>query len=157
MALGPCKTLLYRVDLRCWNLHNTLHSNLTYLTIAHTLGGIWKGTTVKLLKTLAAGIIALVAVLNPQDYAAIIDVRTPEEWNSGHLAGAVRMGIADSDFASQLETLDKSADYYIYCRSGNRAGQAIDFMESIGFTGELVNGGSVANASTQLGLEVVTD
>jgi hypothetical protein len=30
-------------------------------------------------------------------------------------------------------------------------------MEGIGFTGELVNGGSVANASTQLGLEVVTD
>ena len=121
----------------------------------------------KLLKTLAAGIIALVAVfgltgcapeeMNPQDYAAIIDVRTPEEWNSGQLSGAVRVGIADSDFAAQLETLDKSADYYIYCRSGNRAGQAIDFMESIGFTGELVNGGSVANASTQLGLEVVTD
>ena len=121
----------------------------------------------KLLKTLAAGILALVAVfglagcapeeMNPQDYAAVIDVRTPEEWASGHLAGAIRMGIADSDFAAQLETLDKSADYYIYCRSGNRAGQAIDFMESIGFTGELINGGSVANASAQLGLEVVTD
>jgi rhodanese-related sulfurtransferase len=121
----------------------------------------------KLLKTIAAGIIALVAVfgmagcapeeMNPQDYAEVIDVRTPEEWSSGHLAGAIRIGIADSDFAAQLETLDKGADYYIYCRSGNRAGQAIDFMESIGFTGELVNGGSVANASTQLGLEVVTD
>ena len=73
------------------------------------------------------------------------------------MAGAIRIGIADSDFASQLETLDKSGDYYIYCRSGNRAGQAIDFMESIGFTGTLINGGSVANASAQLGLEVVTD
>ena len=121
----------------------------------------------KLLKTLAAGIIALVAVfgltgcapeeMNPQDYAAVIDVRTPEEWSSGHLDGAIRIGIADSDFASQLETLDKSGDYYIYCRSGNRAGQAIDFMESLGFTGTLINGGSVANASAQLGLEVVTD
>lgn len=121
----------------------------------------------KLLKTLAVGIVALVAVfgltgcapeeMNPQDYAAVIDVRTPEEWSSGHLAGAIRIGIADSDFASQLETLDKSGDYYIYCRSGNRAGQAIDFMESIGFSGTLVNGGSVANASAQLGLEVVTD
>lgn len=121
----------------------------------------------KLLKTLAAGILALVAVLglagcapeemNPQDYAAVIDVRTPEEWASGHLVGAVRIGIADSDFAGQLESLDKSADYYIYCRSGNRAGQAIDLMESIGFTGQLINGGSVANASSQLGLEVVTD
>jgi rhodanese-related sulfurtransferase len=95
--------------------------------------------------------------MNPQDYAAVIDVRTPEEWVSGHLVGAVRIGIADSDFAEQLESLDKSADYYIYCRSGNRAGQAIDLMESIGFTGQLINGGSVANASSQLGLEVVTD
>lgn len=93
--------------------------------------------------------------VNPQDYAMIIDVRTPEEWNSGHIEGAVRIGIADADFASQLDELDKSADYYIYCRSGNRAGQAIDYMKSVGFTGELVNGGAVANASSALGLPVV--
>ena len=90
-------------------------------------------------------------------YAAIIDVRTEEEWSSGHLKGAIRIGIADSDFRDQLGQLDKNAEYYIYCRSGNRAGQAIDIMREIGFNGELINGGSVANAASELGLEVIVD
>ena len=122
----------------------------------------------KLLKTLAAALIALFAVvgvtgcsssesLDAANYAAVIDVRTPEEWNSGHLEGAVRIGIADADFTAQLAQLNPAADYYIYCRSGNRAGQAIDVMRSAGFTGELVNGGSVSNASKQLGTAIVTD
>lgn len=121
----------------------------------------------KILKFLAAALIALFAIgsltacatqtEDPTAYAAIIDVRTPEEWATGHLEGAVRIGIADADFAQQLEALDKSADYYIYCRSGNRAGQAIDYMQSAGFTGKLVNGGAVANAAGQTGLAVVTD
>lgn len=121
----------------------------------------------KFLKSLASaliGISALIGVtgctaepLNASDYAAVIDVRTPEEWANGHLEGAVRMGIADSDFMEQLATLDPAADYYIYCRSGNRAGQAIDIMRDMGFSGELVNGGAVANASAQLGIPVVTD
>jgi rhodanese-related sulfurtransferase len=54
-----------------------------------------------------------------------------------------------------LSTLDPAADYYIYCRSGNRAGQAIQIMQQAGFTGELVNGGSLANAASQTGLTVV--
>jgi phage shock protein E len=122
---------------------------------------------VKLVKTLAAALIGLSAAMgitgctaeamNPSDYALVIDVRTPEEWNQGRLVGAVRMGIADSDFREQLASLDKSADYYIYCRSGNRAGQAIDIMRDMGFSGQLINGGAVANASSQLGLAVVTD
>ena len=121
----------------------------------------------KILKFLAAALIALFAIgsltacatqtEDPTAYAAIIDVRTPEEWATGHLEGAVRIGIADADFAQQLEALDKSADYYIYCRSGNRAGRAIDYMQSAGFTGKLVNGGAVANAAGQTGLAVVTD
>jgi rhodanese-related sulfurtransferase len=120
----------------------------------------------KILKFLAAALIAIFAIgslsacapqsEDPAAYAAIIDVRTQEEWATGHLEGAVLIGIADADFAQQLDTLDKSADYYIYCRSGNRAGQAIDFMKSAGFSGKLVNGGAVANAATQTGLAVVT-
>lgn len=120
----------------------------------------------KFLKFLVAALVAMFAISSltacaaqtedPAAYAAVIDVRTPEEWAEGHLDGTVRIGIADADFAQQLETLDKSADYYIYCRSGNRAGQAIDYMKSAGFTGKLVNGGSLANAASQTGLAVVT-
>lgn len=120
----------------------------------------------KFLKFLIASIVAVFAVssltacseaepMSANDFAAVIDVRTVEEWNSGHLDGAVLIGIADADFRQQLTALDMGEDYYIYCRSGNRAGQAIDIMRDMGFTGELVNGGAVANASNQLGLTVV--
>jgi phage shock protein E len=122
----------------------------------------------KFLKFVVAALIAVFATtslaacsteptVDVSAYAAVIDVRTPEEWSEGRLEGAVRMGIADADFAAQIATLDPSKDYYIYCRSGNRAGQAIDFMRQNGFTGELVNGGSVANAAGQTGLAIVTD
>ena len=90
-----------------------------------------------------------------EDFAMVIDVRTPAEFDDGHLEGAERIGIADSDFVERIGQLDKSADYYIYCRSGNRAGQAINAMRDMGFTGELVNGGSVGNASAETGLAVV--
>jgi phage shock protein E len=119
----------------------------------------------KFFKAIAAALVALFAVTGlagcstsePVDvgsYAAVIDVRTVEEWNEGHLEGAVRMGIADADFTAQLATLDPAADYFIYCRSGNRAGQAIDIMRGLGFTGDLVNGGSVSNAAGMTGLPV---
>ena len=120
----------------------------------------------KFLKFLIASIVAVFAVssltacteaepMSASDFAAVIDVRTVEEWNSGHLDGAVLIGIADANFRDQLSALDMSEDYYVYCRSGNRAGQAIDIMRDMGFTGELVNGGAVANASSQLGIAVV--
>ena len=88
-------------------------------------------------------------------YAAVIDVRTPEETSLGYLEGAQLFDIQNPTFMDMLSTLDRAADYYIYCRSGNRAGQAIEIMQQSGFTGELVNGGSLENAANQTGLTVV--
>ena len=119
----------------------------------------WKLAIAAIIGIFAVGSLSACApqTVAVDSYAAVIDVRTPEEWAEGHLEGAVRMGIADADFQAQLATLDPSADYYIYCRSGNRAGQAIEIMKSLGFTGELVNGGAVANAAGQTGLAIVVD
>ncbi len=88
-------------------------------------------------------------------FAAVIDVRTPEETSLGYLEGAQLFDIQNPTFMDMLSTLDSAADYYIYCRSGNRAGQAIEIMKQAGFTGELVNGGSLENAANQTGLTVV--
>ena len=88
-------------------------------------------------------------------FAAVIDVRTPEETSLGYLEGAQLFDIQNASFMDSLATLDPAADYYIYCRSGNRAGQAIEIMKQAGFTGELVNGGSLENAANQTGLTVV--
>jgi rhodanese-related sulfurtransferase len=120
----------------------------------------------KVFKLLAASFVAVFAVagltgcttqepLDMSQYAAVIDVRTPEETSMGYLEGAQLFDIQNPTFMDMLSTLDPAADYYIYCRSGNRAGQAIDVMKQAGFTGELVNGGSLENAANQTGLTVV--
>jgi rhodanese-related sulfurtransferase len=120
----------------------------------------------KVFKLLAASFVAVIAVaglsgcttqepLEMSQYAAVIDVRTPEETSAGYLEGAQLFDIQNPTFMDMLSTLDPAADYYIYCRSGNRAGQAIDVMKQAGFTGELVNGGSLENAANQTGLSVV--
>lgn len=120
----------------------------------------------KLFKFLAATFVAAFAVtglagcaaeepIDMSQYAAVIDVRTPEETSQGYLEGSLLYDIQNPTFMDMLATLDPAANYYIYCRSGNRAGQAIEIMKQAGFTGELVNGGSLANAASQTGLTVV--
>ncbi|MBT5576721.1 MAG: rhodanese-like domain-containing protein [Microbacteriaceae bacterium] len=86
----------------------------------------------------------------------IIDVRTPGEFATGHLEGALNIDVQSADFAAQVNQLDPAADYFIYCRSGNRSGQAIAQMSNMGFT-SMVNGRSVQQASDYSGVAVVTD
>lgn len=93
--------------------------------------------------------------LDLSSYAAVIDVRTPEEVAAGYLEGALTLDIQNQNFESELAKLDPAANYIIYCRSGNRAGQAITKMQGLGFTGKLVNAGSVAEAASQTGLPVI--
>ena len=63
----------------------------------------------------------------------LIDVRKPEEFSSGHIENAVNMNFYDSDFESQLKSLDKTKEVYIYCRSGGRSGKTAKMMEEMGF------------------------
>lgn len=68
------------------------------------------------------------------DGAVIIDVRTPQEWDEGIIAGAKKLDIMDTqNFVSELEKMDKNTPYFMYCRSGNRSGQACQLMEQMGF------------------------
>jgi rhodanese-related sulfurtransferase len=64
----------------------------------------------------------------------IIDIRTPQEYASGHIDGSINIDFYATDFAQQLERLDKVAAYSIYCRSGSRSGKALDIMKDLGFT-----------------------
>ncbi len=72
--------------------------------------------------------------------AELIDVRTPEEFDAGHLRGAENIDLSAPDFDQRIGALDKAASYVIYCASGNRAGTAIQVMSDHGF-GDLINGG----------------
>jgi rhodanese-related sulfurtransferase len=119
----------------------------------------------KIFKFLAAAMIAMFAVgsltacstaeaIDMSTVAAVIDVRTPEEVAAGHLHGSLHIDIQGADFASQMNELDKSANYVVYCRSGNRAGAAIDWMTENGFTGTLTNAGSLADAAVVTGMAI---
>mgnify|MGYP005823309189 FL=1 len=72
--------------------------------------------------------------LEKDDNAFILDVRTPEEVEEGYIPGSTNIDIyLGQEFVDELEKLDKSKNYYVYCRSGNRSGQACAIMNSIGF------------------------
>ena len=87
--------------------------------------------------------------------AAVIDVRTPVEFTSGHLEGAVNFDIQGMSFMDELATLDPNATYLVYCRSGSRAAAAVDTMKSMGID-NVANLGSVNDAASATGLAVVT-
>jgi len=85
---------------------------------------------------------------------AVIDVRTAEEFITGHLDGAVNIDWQGATFFDEIAPLDPAGTYIIYCRSGNRAGQAIDAMTDMGFA-NLTNAGGVSDAAAVTGLPVV--
>ena len=63
----------------------------------------------------------------------IVDVRSPEEFNSGHVQGALNIPVESPDFAAQVSALDPAETYAIYCRSGNRSAVATAQMGSMGY------------------------
>lgn len=65
--------------------------------------------------------------------AQIIDVRTPEEFQKGHVEGAMNLNIKGAEFDQQLGTLDKSKPVFVYCLSGVRSGAAVERMLAEGF------------------------
>lgn len=69
-----------------------------------------------------------------QPSITVVDVRTPAEYSSGHLADAVNIDIEGSTFEEQITSLPREDTYFVYCRSGNRSGVATDKMADLGFT-----------------------
>lgn len=63
----------------------------------------------------------------------LLDIRTPEEYGSGKLEGAINIDFYDADFRQQLDALDKDTHYVVYCNSGNRSGQSLPIFEDLGF------------------------
>jgi len=74
-----------------------------------------------------------------------LDVRTPGEFNAGHLEAAIN--VPHGEVVDQISSLveDKNAEIYLYCRSGNRAGIAKRALESEGYT-NVTNVGGLSDA-----------
>lgn len=79
----------------------------------------------------------------------IIDVRTQSEYDEGHLTETDHQyDFTNGEFQSQLQNFDKEETYYLYCRTGNRSGQAARIMRNAGFENVYNVGGfeDLANA-----------
>jgi rhodanese-related sulfurtransferase len=74
-----------------------------------------------------------VAQLEKDENSFILDVRTEDEVAEGRIPNSSNIDIyLGQGFLEELEKLDKSKNYYVYCRSGNRSGQACAIMNSVG-------------------------
>ena len=65
--------------------------------------------------------------------ATFIDVRSPEEFKSGHFAKAINLDVEEI-YAGKLPEKPKDSKIYLYCRSGNRSAQATTLLKEAGFT-----------------------
>lgn len=67
--------------------------------------------------------------------AIILDVRTPQEWEDGIIPSAVMLDIYNpSEFMNGIAEMDKTKEYFVYCRAGARSAQACAILESQGFS-----------------------
>ncbi len=64
----------------------------------------------------------------------LIDVRTQDEFQDGHIEGAKNIDFRNPSFETEIAKLDKNTPYAIYCRSGNRSGQALNVLKELGFS-----------------------
>ncbi len=63
----------------------------------------------------------------------ILDIRTPEEFASGHIEGAVNINFRSDNFSEEINKLDKNKTYFVYCRTGNRSYEAVKIMAGLNF------------------------
>ncbi len=71
--------------------------------------------------------------LNKSKNAVILDVRTPGEFSSGHLANALNIDWNNKSSEAELKKMDPSKDYFVYCLSGGRSSSAAEYLRSNGF------------------------
>jgi len=72
----------------------------------------------------------------------LIDVRTPEEFNSGHIAGAINIPV--QELSERLSEVPDDKEIVVYCRSGNRSATASDILTNGGYEGVYDMGGIIA-------------
>jgi rhodanese-related sulfurtransferase len=83
-----------------------------------------------------------------EEGAFLVDVRSPGEFASGSVKGAVNIPL--DKVGSQLAKFKGKKNIVVFCRSGNRSGQAQGILEQNGFQ-NVINGGTVDNVGQCIG------
>ncbi len=75
-------------------------------------------------------------LLSAEKDVIVLDVRTPQEYSTGHIEGAVNINIADDAFEEKISQLDKGKSYLLHCAAGlpiGRSRRAETLMTKLGF------------------------
>ena len=84
------------------------------------------------------------ALLKARPEVVILDVRTPAEFATKHIEGALNFDVKSADFAAQISKLDTSKTYLVHCRSGARSTRSLAVFKEKGFTNIIhMNGGFI--------------
>lgn len=74
------------------------------------------------------------AKLVQEKKVTVLDIRTPEEFGEGHIAGAQNLDFLKStEFEAKLKDLDKSKPYLVHCQSGGRSSRSLKVFKKLGF------------------------
>ena len=86
----------------------------------------------------------------------ILDIRTPEEFRQGHIAGAVNIDYFAPDFGDRVAGLDPDASYLVHCKSGGRSMNALPLFKNAGLK-NVTHLDQGFDGWRALGLEIVND
>ena len=129
--------------------HADAPQSLRFADSEYTLGGMQKS---RALRAAALAVVALVltacgsssgatrvdanafATTVADPAVVVLDVRTPAEFATGHLANAINIDAQSGSFDAQIAALDPTKTYAVYCRSGNRSQGAVSKMSDAGIT-----------------------
>ena len=103
-------------------------------------------------------LIALVLAvgLSGNAYTLMIDVRTQEEWDSGHIDGATHIPLGTIADNIHNFTDSKDEEILLYCRSGNRSGKAKKTLDNLGYT-DTKNIGGITQVSVTYNLKIINE
>lgn len=98
--------------------------------------------TTAAINTTNAGATGKIQTINPEqfnkllllDEIQLVDVRTKEEYQVGHIKDALNIDVKDPNFKTNISKLDKNKPVLVYCRSGKRSGDAAEILRGMGFT-----------------------
>jgi rhodanese-related sulfurtransferase len=72
--------------------------------------------------------------LRSDSTAVVLDVRTPKEYESGHMPGAINIDANSPDFERKVKALDPNKVYLVHCAAGVRSAKACDKLSKLNFT-----------------------
>lgn len=76
-----------------------------------------------------------------KDDALLVDVRTPQEFASGHIPGSVNIDWTGKNYEAEFAKLDRERPLLLYCAVGGRSDQAREYLEQKGYVVKDLDGG----------------